>query len=373
MADHALLSASSSHRWLHCPPSAKLSESIPDHSTSYAAEGTDAHTLCAYLVEKALGCEVKDPIEDLRYYNAEMQNCAEEYCSYVLEQLEAAKTACPDPVVFVEQRLNYSRWVPDGFGTGDCVIVADSVLQIIDYKHGVGVEVSADHNSQMMCYALGALETYDGLYDIREIRMTIFQPRKANVSEWSINKGDLLKWADEVLKPTAELAYKGAGEQQAGAWCRFCKIRRTCRKRAEANLSLAQHEFKLPPILSDEEVTVILGKLDDLTNWASDIREYALDAALKGARFEGWKLVEGRANRRFTDEAAVAKAVTANGYDPYEHKLIGITAMEKMLGKKNFATMLGNLVERPQGKPTLVPENDKRPELTNPKNDFDDN
>ena len=208
---------------------------------------------------------------------------------------------------------------------------------------------------------------------VETVKMTIYQPRLSNISTDTISKAELLDWAENTLRPVAELAYKGEGEQHAGNWCRFCKLRTTCRKRAEANLKLAQHDFKLPPTLSDEEISIILNQLDDLTSWAADIREYALTAALSGAHFEGWKLVEGRANRRYTDEAAVAQAVISNGHDPYERKLLGITAMEKLLGKKQFAALLADLVERPQGKPTLVPASDKRPELTNAKTDFANN
>ena len=182
MAKHAFLSASSAHRWLECPPSAKACEGVDDRASPYAKQGTDCHELCAYLVEKALGRDVEDPTENLDYYDQEMQECADGYCSYVMEQVEEAKKHCPDPQIMVEQRLDFSRWVEDGFGTGDCVIVADDVLQIIDYKHGLGVLVSAEKNPQMMCYALGAVELFDGIYDIREIRMTIYQPRRENIS-----------------------------------------------------------------------------------------------------------------------------------------------------------------------------------------------
>ena len=195
MPKHAYLSASASHRWLACPPSAKLCANIQDQASEYAQQGTDCHELCAYLVENSLGREVIDPTDNLTYYDAEMQNCAEEYRNYVLEQIEAAKEFCKDPQVMIEQRLDFSRWVENGFGTGDCVIVADEVLQIIDYKHGLGVLVESEGNSQMMCYALGALETFDDLYNISTIEMTIFQPRRENVSASSISKEDLLKWA----------------------------------------------------------------------------------------------------------------------------------------------------------------------------------
>ena len=371
--NHAFLSASASHRWLNCPPSAKLCESLPDQTSSFAQEGTDCHELCAYLVEKAIGKDVKDPTENLTYYNAEMQNCAEEYCSYVLEQLEEAKKYCADPMVFIEQRLDFSRWVENGFGTGDCLILADQVLQIIDYKHGLGVLVESDHNSQMMCYALGALEAFDGIYDIDRVTMTIFQPRRDNISTWSCTKEELLKWADEVLAPTAALAYEGKGEFKAGEHCQFCKVKATCRKRAEFNLELAQYDFAMPDTLDEMEIAAILEKVDQLIAWGNDIKDYALVQAQAGTHFEGWKIVEGRSNRKFTDEAAVATAVTEAGFDPYEKKLLGITAMSSLLGKKQFDELLGGLVYKPPGKPALVPESDKRPAMNTATDDFKDN
>ena len=373
MANHAILSASSSHRWMNCPPSVRLTERIPDNGSIYAAEGSEAHALCEYKLRQLLGMEAENPLDcpgGLQYYDSTMEDAATGYAAYVLEVLEETRKTCADPVVMVEQRLNFSRWVQDGFGTGDAVIVADGTLYVIDFKYGTGVPVSAEGNSQMRLYALGALDMFAGLYDVDNVQMTIYQPRLANISTDTISRTVLLDWAENTLRPVAELAYKGEGEQQVGNWCRFCKLRNTCRKRAEANLQLAQHDFKLPPMLSDEEISIILGKLDDLTSWAADIREYALTAALSGARFEGWKLVEGRANRRYTDEAAVAQTVIRSGHDPYERKLLGITAMEKLLGKKQFADLLSDLVERPQGKPTLVPAGDKRPELTDAKTDF---
>lgn len=270
MPKHAYLSASASHRWLACPPSAKLCANIADQTSEYAQQGTDCHELCAYLVEKALGRAVTDPTENLTFYDAEMQICAEEYRNYVLEQIEAAKEFCKDPQVMIEQRLDFSRWVENGFGTGDCVIVADEVLQIIDYKHGLGVLVSAgdeEHggNSQMMCYALGALEAFGDIYDINQIKMTIFQPRRDNVSTYTISKDDLLKWAEEVLAPTAQLAYTGKGEFKAGDHCQFCKVKATCRKRAEYNLELAKYDFEMPATLDDIEIAAILAKVDEIS------------------------------------------------------------------------------------------------------------
>ena len=375
MPKHAYLSASASHRWLACPPSAKLCANILDQASEYAQQGTDCHELCAYLVEKALGREVIDPTENLTYYDAEMQNCAEEYRNYVLEQIEAAKEFCKDPQVMIEQRLDFSRWVENGFGTGDCVIVADEVLQIIDYKHGLGVLVSAgddEHggNSQMMCYALGALEVFGDIYDINQIKMTIFQPRRDNISTYTISKNDLLKWADEILAPTAQLAYVGEGEFKAGDHCTFCKVKATCRKRAEYNLELAKYDFEMPATLDDTEIAAILEKVDEMISWGNDIKEYALQQAQSGVHFEGWKVVEGRSNRKYTDEAAVAFAVKDAGFDPYEKKLLGVTAMSTLLGKKKFEELLGGLIYKPPGKPALVPESDKRPAMNTAIDDF---
>ena len=377
MPKHAYLSASASHRWLACPPSAKLCANIPDQASEYAQQGTDCHELCAYLVEKALGREVIDPTENLTYYDAEMQNCAVEYRNYVLEQIEAAKEFCKDPQVMIEQRLDFSRWVENGFGTGDCVIVADEVLQIIDYKHGLGVLVSAgddEHggNSQMMCYALGALEVFGDIYDINQIKMTIFQPRRENISTYTISRDNLLKWANEVLAPTAQLAYVGEGEFKAGGHCQFCKVKATCRKRAEYNLELAKYDFEMPATLDDTEIAAILERVDEMISWGNDIKEYALKQAQSGVHFEGWKVVEGRSNRKYTDEEAVAFKVKDAGFDPYEKKLLGVTAMSTLLGKKKFEVLLGGLIYKPPGKPALVPESDKRPAMNTAIEDFNE-
>jgi len=367
---HAILSASSSDRWLHCPPSARLCENYEDKGSDYAAEGTDAHTLCEYRLKLALGLPAEDPIENLSWYNEEMEDCAAGYVSYVLEQMETAKQVCSDPIVLIEQRVDFSRWVEEGFGTADNIIIADGVLKICDYKHGRGVEVSATENPQMMCYALGALELFDDIYDIDTVSMTIFQPRRDNVSTYDISKEELYRWADEVLKPAAELAFAGDGNFLCGEWCGFCKAKHDCRARAEANMELAKYDFKLPPLLTDEEIEDVLARVDDLVSWASDIKEYTLQQAISGKTWSGWKLVEGRSNRKYTNDAAVAATVTNAGFDPYEKKLLGVTAMQKLLGKSRFEELLSSLIEKPQGKPTLVPESDKRPAMNTAKNDF---
>ena len=370
---HALLSASSAHRWLHCPPSARLSESYEDKGSDYAAEGTDAHSLCEYKLKTALGMQADDPTEHLSFFNQEMDDCASGYAAYVLELVEAAKEACPDPVVLIEQRVDFSRWVEEGFGTADCIIIADGTLQIVDYKHGLGVLVSAEENPQLLCYGLGALQLFDDIYDIDTVRVVIYQPRRDNLSSYELSKEDLLRWADDVLKPAADLAFAGNGNFLCGEWCGFCKAKNACRARAEANMELARYDFKLPPLLTDEDVEDILSKVDDLVAWASDIKEYALQQAISGKFWTGWKLVEGRSNRRYVNDAAVAAAVTEAGFDPYEQKILGVTAMQKMLGKARFEEILAGLIEKPQGKPTLVPESDKRPAMNNAKSDFSEN
>ena len=371
MGNHALLSASSSHRWLNCPPSARLCEGYDDKGSNFAAEGSDAHSLCEYKLRKALGMEAKDPTEDLSWYDAEMEESASGYAAFVMELVAEAKKTCSDPVVLIEQRLDYSKYVQSGFGTGDCVLIADGTLHIVDFKYSRGVLVEAEDNPQMKLYALGALEIFDCLYDIDTVSMTIYQPRRANVSTFTLTRQELLDWAETVLVPTAELAYAGDGEYHCGEWCQFCKAKADCRERARANMELARYEFRQPPLLTDEEVEEILGKLDSLMDWASDIKDYALQAAISGKHWSGYKLVEGRANRRYTDENAVVAAVKAAGYDPYdEPKLLGVTAMTTLLGRKQFNDILGGLITKPQGKPTLVPESDKRPAMTTILDDF---
>lgn len=338
MGKHALLSASSSHRWLNCPPSARLCEKYEDTGSEYAQEGTDAHSLCEYKLKQALGMDAADPTENLSFYNEEMEQCASDYAAYVLELVEDAKKSCKDPVVLIEQRLDFSRFVKDGFGTGDCVIIADGTLDIVDYKHGKGVEVSAIENPQMMLYALGALELFDGIYDIDTVRMTIFQPRRENVSVCVMAKDDLLQWAHNDLTYKAKLAYEGSGEFACGDWCRFCKAKAVCRKRAEYNLELAKYDFEMPDTLEDAEIAAILDKADELAAWAADVKEYALRQALSGTEYPGYKVVEGRSNRRYISEDAVADAVSQAGYDPYAKKVLGLTEMQKLLGKKMFST-----------------------------------
>ena len=366
---HAVLSASASKRWLNCPPSAKLNAEIPDVTTEYAREGTCAHELAEFKVNQLLSIRTDNPTENLDYYDQEMEDCTDSYAQYVAEQM----SQCASPIVMVEQRLDFSHYVPDGFGTGDCIIVADDVLTVIDFKYGKGVAVEAEHNPQMMLYALGALEMFSILYDIIEIQMVIFQPRIENISEFSMPVSDLMNWAENELKPKAELAAKGEGEFCAGEHCRFCKVKTTCRKRAEYNLQLAQYDFAPPEMLVDTEIEAVLEKADQLVSWASDIKEYALQRAISGKQWNGYKVVEGRSNRKYTDEAKVIEKVKAYGKNPYnEPELLGITAMTKLLGgKKKFDEILGNFTYKPPGKPALVPISDKRPVWNSAEKDFE--
>lgn len=370
MGKHALLSASASHRWLNCPPSVRLSEGIPDRGGEYAQEGTDAHSLCEYRLKKLLGMEAVNPTEHLDWYNGEMEECAENYASYVLELLEKAKETCADPVVLVEQRVDFSRFVENGFGTADCIIISDGAMNIVDYKHGKGVEVSAEGNPQMMLYALGALEVFDGIYDIDEVQMTIFQPRIGNISVSGMSKDALLEWANGELTEKAALAYEGGGEFACGDWCRFCKAKAVCRKRAEENLKMAQYDFAPADTLDETEIAAILDRADELAAWVTDVKDYALSQALQGVRYPGYKVVEGRSARKYTNEDAVAQVVSGAGYDPYTHKVLGLTEMQKLLGKQKFNELLAAFIVKPQGKPVLVPDTDKRPIMNTAKDDF---
>ena len=369
---HAVLSASSSHRWLNCSPSARLEQEFEDRETEAAAEGTAAHALCEHKLRRALKRQSRKPIS--KYDCEEMDTHTDNYVQFVLETIAQAKEHCADPIINIEQRLDFSCYVPHGFGTGDCIIIADKTLHIIDFKYGQGVLVEAEQNPQMMLYALGALRIYDTLYDIEDVAMTIYQPRRENISTWTIAVSDLLSWAENELVPKARLAFDGKGEYMPGPWCTFCKAAVKCRARAEEKLALARYEFAQPPLLTDAEIEEILGKLDDLTRWADEIKSYAQDAALNhGKQWHGYKVVEGRSVRKYSDEEAVIEAANAAGYhDIFRKSLLPITEMEKLMGKQEFAEVLSGLIIKPAGKPTLVPITDKRPAMTNVNIDFNE-
>jgi len=374
MGNHAILSASSSHRWLHCLPSARLELEFESTSGTAADEGTAAHALSEHKLKKALHIRSKRPISE--YDSDEMEECTDAYVAFIMEQVELAKQICNDPIVLIEKRLDFSCYVPDGFGTGDCLIISDDRLHIVDFKYGMGVLVDAVDNPQMKLYALGALEIYDSLYDIDEVSMTIFQPRRENVSTWTVPVEELKCWAEEELKPKAVKAYNGEGEYIPGEWCTFCKAAVRCRARAEEKLKLAQTEFKMPPLLTDNEIEEILSILPDLTKWANEITAYATDTAVNhGKEWNGFKVVEGRSVRKYKDEDAIAEKAVASGFkDIYRKSLIPMTEMQKLMGKTKFEEILGDLIYKPPGKPTLVPNSDKRPAMNvaDAKNEFNE-
>ena len=367
---HARCSASSAFRWINCPGSVALSEQCPDPgSSSYADEGTLAHSLGELKLRHWLK-EVSTSqyrrllasIQASEYYDGEMEEATDFYVNTVLEELAAAGEGA---VLMVEQRLSLTKWVPEGFGTGDTVIIsiAHRYIQVIDLKYGKGVKVDAPNNPQLRLYGLGAVDLFDGLYDFDTVKTTIVQPRLDHVSSEEVILKELLLWAEEEVAPRAIMAMEGTDYLAAGDWCRFCPAKAVCRKRAELNLELARHEFQKPPLLTDEEIGEVLRKADELQKWAADVSAYALEQALAGKHFDGWKLVEGRSIRKYADDIQVTNALTAAGFDEallYERKLYGITAMEKTVGKKRLSEILGELIIKPQGKPVLVPESDKR-------------
>ena len=365
MGEHAVLSASASHRWIHCPPSVKLGETFPDTKSEYSAEGTDAHALAEHKVKKLLKQKTRDPRKKLKFLTEEMEVATDAYAGYVLEFVS------DNADVLIEQKLDFSDYVAGGFGTGDAVIISDGTMHIIDLKYGKGVPVKADNNSQLMCYALGGIQMFGCLYDFDTVSLHIFQPRLPDESVFTISVAELLSWAENTLKPAAVLAAEGGGEFSCGEWCRFCRAKAVCRKRAEENMKLARYDFVPPASLEDTDIEAVLSRADDLVAWAADVKEYALKQALSGKAWNGFKVVEGRSVRRYTDEEAVAKAVQAEKLDPYEHKLLGITAMTKLLGRTRFDELLGQFIEKPQGKPALVPLSDKRPPMNSAAEDFD--
>ena len=377
---HARLNASSSHRWMMCPPSVKLSEQFEDKPSSYAEEGTFLHELCELKLHRYLG-DMDPALIELQYaehrdndfYSDEAETVTDEYVDFCIETIEAVRLSCPDPLIMVEHRLDYSDFVPDGFGTGDLIIVADGVLEVIDFKGGRGVRVEATRNSQLMLYGLGALLEFDPLYDIHQVRMTIVQPRLSNLSSFEMEADDLIRWAETEVRPKAMLAYEGKGEFCAGEWCRFCKARYTCRKRSEYHMSLAARDFKEPDLLSDEEIADILPVAESLNSWVQDLLAYATQEAVIGKIWPGYKLVAGRSIRKYTSEAEVIKAATEAGYtDIYKTSLLGVGDLEKRMGKKAFNEVLGKYIVKPVGAPTLVPETDPRKPYANAASVFND-
>ncbi|MBH8600500.1 DUF2800 domain-containing protein [Thermoactinomyces sp. CICC 23799] len=337
---------------MKCTPSARLEQDFKDEQSPYAKEGTKAHQLAEQWLQYHLG-ERSDPPQG----EPEMTDYVEVYVNAVLERIT------PGATVLLEQRLDFSPWVPEGFGTGDAVIIADGRLEIVDLKYGKGVPVSAEENPQLRLYALGAINDFDWLYDFDTVRMTIVQPRLDNISSEEMTVDELWQWG-ESIKPLAMRAFIGEGDFIPGEHCRFCKARYTCRARAEANLELARLDFREPETLTVEEIAEVLKQAEDLQRWVRDVKEYALNQAYRhGVKFPGWKVVEGRSVRKYTDEEAVARRLQEEGHDPYKKVLLTITELEKQLGRKRVGEVIGDLIEKPSGRPALVPETDKRPEI----------
>lgn len=371
---HALLSASSAHRWLHCTGSPLLEKEFPDTTSVYAKEGTLAHELCELKLKKYTTVMPKgtytrahNKIMKSELWQNEMESTSETYLEYVKEIMLSCETA---PAVLIEKRVDFSRYVPEGFGTADCLILAGDTLHVIDYKHGKGVVVDADHNPQMMLYALGAMSELSLLYRFKFVHMTIVQPRVNNISEFTMSADELIEWGETVVKPKAEAAISGNGEFEAGDWCRFCRAKRQCKTRYESNDSLYS-ELSVQPdprLITLEELGEYLKRGKDMAAWLEDMKEYALSESLAGADVPGWKAVEGRGSRAFTDTDEAVDTLIKNGIDEsvlYERRVLTLAQMEKAVGKKAFGELVGDLVVKNPGKPTLVEESDKRPKITN--------
>ena len=371
---HALLSASSAHRWLHCTGSPLLEKEFPDTTSVYAQEGTLAHELCELKLKKYTTIMPKgsytrahNKIMKSELWQNETEGTSETYLEYVKGIMLACEIA---PAVLIEKRVDFSRYVPEGFGTADCLILAGDTLHVIDYKHGKGVVVDADHNPQMMLYALGAMDELSLLYRFKSVHMVIVQPRVNNISEFTMTADELREWGESVVKPKAEAAISGNGTFEAGDWCRFCRAKQQCKTRYESNDSLypqlsAQHD---PRLITLTELGEFLKRGKDMAAWLEDMKEYALSESLAGAEVPGWKAVEGRGSRAFTDTDEAVDTLIKNGIDEsvlYERRVLTLAQMEKAVGKKAFGEIVGNLVVKNPGKPTLVEESDKRPKITN--------
>lgn len=375
---HALLSASAASRWINCTPSAKLEEAEGPRETSvYAQEGTLAHELSElYIKHDVLQVvddqEFSDKIDEImdnELFNEEMLEVVPIYVDYCQAEFEAAKTQDDFAIMEIEQKLDLTEFVPESFGTADCIVVGDKVLQVIDLKYGKGVPVYAEFNKQLMLYGLGALRKYELEYDIEDVVLTIVQPRINNISSWKVSVKDLLAWASSELAPAAKKAFAGEGKLVSGDWCKFCMVKNRCRALYEDQMEIAKHEFKNPNLLSDEEIADILKRTPRLVEWANAVSEYARDMALnKGKIWPGFKLVEGTSRRKWINEDKVAEAIferfpEATEDEVYDMKLKTITQIEKIYGKNLVDDKLSDVIVKPQGKPTLVPEDDKRPAL----------
>lgn len=374
---HALLGASSSARWLVCTPSARLEAMFPDEQSPYAAEGTVAHDLAESILRHKLEGKKAPKLDD---YSTEMIEAVNRYVDICEEKVNESRARSSDAEAMIEARLDFSRWVPDGFGTGDMVIVADGILEVIDLKYGKGVPVSAIENTQMRLYALGAYDINEFLYDIKSVRMTIVQPRLDSISTDEMALEELLDWGEEI-KPIAQRAFRGEGECTPCDYCNFCKARHTCRALADTCLTAFYKDGgKLNQLLTDSEVSDILAMKDLITKWIKGVYDFAYEKALSGEKqWPGYKLVEGTSRRTITDPEAAAQTLLDNGYKEEDifkpRELEGITNLQKVLGKKGVTEYLEAYIDKPEGKPTLVPDSDKRPAINTVEtmmNEFDD-
>lgn len=372
---HSNLGPSKANQWINCPPSVSLEADFPDKQTSEASEGTLAHKIAEEImrynnheITKQAFTRRLNKLKEDPQFNQSMLEYVEGYASFVWAKVNEAKKSCPDPIVLFEQELHFEQYVPGGFGTADVVIIADDMAHVIDFKYGKGVGVVAKDNPQLRLYALGLYLEYADLYDIQRIKMTIVQPRLDNITSDTISCEDLLKWAETVAAPAAAQALKGEGQQKVGDHCRWCKAKAVCRAQKEYQMAVAKYDFEEPPLLDEDEIADVLTRIDSLVKWAGLIKDYALQQALENhTRYPGFKLVEGRSVRKYADQGKIAEVLTNAGqsadhiYKPME--LIGITDMERLLGKKRFAELVGPYITKPEGKPTLVSETDPRPEL----------
>lgn len=370
---HALLSASGASRWINCTPSPRLEEGFKDKRSSYADEGTLAHEFAEFDLLLALGRinqseydRFTAPLRESEHYTDEMQDEVAKHVDYVMQQYNEARRITPDALLLVEYKLDLTHYIEEGFGTNDVVIIADGVLEVIDLKYGKGIRVKAEDNPQLKLYGLGSLRAFELSYDINTVRLTVTQPRMDSISSWELSAEDLRVWGEEVVKPKAIEAYAGKGELKAGNWCQFCKAKARCRALAELSLEAAKHEFKDPNLLDDKEVLEIFEKSGIISSWLDSVGSYILAEALKGKKWDGLKPVEGRSNRTILAATApkVHEKLEALGFTPVQFtnsKLKGIGDLEKLVGKNKFNEELGEFITKPQGKPTLVPDNDPRP------------
>ena len=373
---HAKLSASGSKKWLNCPLSVKLESKIPNESSTYAEEGTKAHELSELKLRRKLnliGNKVyADELSKLSF-DDEMDKYTDYYCDAVLGIVY--KYDLNYSMVKLEERVDFSPWVIEGFGTSDVIVISNNVLEIIDLKYGKGVLVSAENNPQLMLYALGVLNDYGYLYNIEKVIMTIVQPRLDNISSFSISIPELLEWGKDV-RVRASKAYNGEGECIVGKHCDegFCRAKPICKAYADERLKLAKFEFKHPQELSNDDIADILEKVDGLVKWGKTVKDYALSQALQGVEFKGFKVVEGKSNRIFKiEEQEIIKILQNGGFkveDICETSLKSLSTLEKLLGKEDFKSILGDYVIKPAGKPTLVSIDDVRPIFNNSVNDF---